>query len=147
MDVPSGEFESHQVDHPYFLGQSETKVRLNVLETRLHDKWAPMVSLCLYETKESPKPEVCLQFVEQDRDGVLQARQYARIRGENTPSISNLDKKFSAAGPLRISIRESKEETAFLVNDERLVSVPGASHWKRLEYSCASALCRFEFQR
>lgn len=147
MDVPPGDFESHLVDYPYFLGRTETKVRLTVSETRLHDKWAPMASLCLYESEEGAKQEVCLQFVHQISDGQFHARQYARVRGEEPPSISNLGKNYTVASPLHVSIREASEHTAFLVNREPLLRVSGAPRWKRLEYSCSSAVCKFEFLR
>lgn len=122
-------------------------MRLTVTETRLHDQWAPMASLCLYESEEGTKAEVCLQFVHQRSDGQFHARQYVRVRGEEPPLISSLGKNYTVAGSLHVSIREASEHTAFLVNREPLLRVSGVPRWKRLEYSCSSAVCKFEFLR
>ena len=147
LNVAPGEFESHIVDHPYFLGRTETNVRLALLELRRHDEWAPMASLCLYAKVNASTPEVCLQFVDQNRDGFIQARQYIQPQESKSPTISSLGKQYVAADHVRVSIREATEHTAFWVNGEFLFHFPGPPLWKRLEYSCSSAVCRFEFLR
>ena len=142
MLVQAGYFEK------VFFRFDETKTRSLVLlldQPQPHDKWAPMLGVCL--TAEAPSDVACLEFLREDPDS---DELVVRTRTLNTDAQSSkqgpyLDTTFTVGEKIQLQVFVRDQKAFFVINGKHQMTNDLLFQPQLIELFCSTASCNTTF--
>lgn len=142
MLVQAGYFEK------VFFRFDETKTRSLVLlldQPQPHDKWAPMLGVCL--TAEAPSDVACLEFLRENPDS---DELVVRTRTLNTDAQSSkqgpyLDTTFTVGEKIQLQVFVRDQKAFFVINGKHQMTNDLLFQPQLIELFCSTASCNTTF--
>ena len=142
MFVQAGYFEE------VFFRFDDTKTRSLMLlleEPQPHEKWAPMLGVCL--TAEAPSDVVCLDFLREDPDADQLAVRTRTLSADRQSSKDGqyLDTTFTVGEKIHLQVFVRGEKVFFQINGKHLMTSDLLFHPQLIKLFCSTAACNTTF--
>jgi hypothetical protein len=142
MFVQAGYFEE------VFFRFDDTKTRSLMLlleEPQPHEKWAPMLGVCL--TAEAPSDVVCLDFLREDPDSDQLAVRTRTLSADRQSSKDGhyLDRTFTVGEKIHLQVFVRGEKVFFQINGKHLMTNDLLFQPQLIKLFCSTAACNTTF--